>query len=801
MKYLFKIVGLSILIGFMGCAEPQVKNELGQYVEHQLKEGRLSIQDNYGNSLVISPYSESVARIDVLIRDQAFVPDSSDVIIDHSLSSDEWSVEEEDSYLIFRSSTVTIHIDKASLELSFLRDDQAITSFHANRIDPDNGSALGFSLSEGEEIYGLGFHAVAGNRRGDTYDIYHRAQYGYANNEKSLNVTMPFYVSSLNYGLYIDNSMPSVFDIGDADTSKIQYRNEGGNITIYWIGDSQPTEILRSYHRLSGYQPLPPMWSLGYIQSKYGYKTADEAEAVIDRLLAYGNPISGLVLDLYWFGEEKDMGNLDWAQDQFPDPAGMINNFKAKNVETVIITEPYFTQESVNYSEINEKGFFTTNSEGDTWVIEDFWAGSASLIDMQNPEALEWMWPFYAKQIDIGISGWWSDLGEPEEHPDEMRHKTMSAREAHNTFSLKWAEMLHRKYEENYPEKRLFNLIRSGFAGMQRYSTFPWSGDIQRSFDGLSSQVPIMLGMSMSGVAYMHSDLGGFTDGDKDDELYARWLQFGAFTPIMRPHGNDTPEPWNYTVQTQDIVKEYAMLRHKMMPYNYTLAFESTLKGLPLARPMFFDKTAADQTAYFDTQYFWGDAFIVAPIVEAGSQSIEVYLPEGEWYNYHTLEKLDGGSAMAIQASVDQLPLLVKSGSFVPMVTDYQAFTSSFTTDTLVVDYYLGDGVNSKKTFYWDDGINALSLKNNQYETLTFEAKGAKDEITLAISRDTKAGYTGMPEERFFELKIKGYGNSRPKEVWIGANKIDNSQLVLNSGVLSIGLLMDENEASIKIVR
>ena len=223
------------------------------------------------------------------------------------------------------------------------------------------------------------------------------------------------------------------------------------------------------------------------------------------------------------------------------------------------------------------------------FTVGSFWAGPASILDVFKPATRTWLWAQYRRLHDQGAAGWWSDLGEPENHPLAMHHALGTTPQVHNAYGLTWAGIFQDNYAKEFPNERVFNLARSGWAGMQRNSVFPWSGDINRSWSGLQAQVPIMLGMGQAGVGYMHSDAGGFgANAIQDPELYTRWLQLAALCPIMRPHSDQVvaPEPYTYPEPYQSIVRKYAHLRYQLLPYLYTLAAQNTLTGAPLARAM-----------------------------------------------------------------------------------------------------------------------------------------------------------------------------------------------------------------------
>ncbi len=399
------------------------------------------------------------------------------------------------------------------------------------------------------------------------------------------------------------------------------------------------------------------------------------------------------------------MGNLTWDYSRFPNPVGMMSDFRNMGVKTILITEPYVTTNSVNYQAVVNAGFVATSADNNPFVINDFWAGPSALLTLTDTQTQNWMWNFYKNRIDEGAVGWWCDLKEPENHPTDIFLHGKPAAEVHNYFSWEWAKMLKTKYEQEYPHKRLFNLIRSGYAGMQRHGAIPWSGDIPRSWDGMKIQVPVMLNMGYSSVGYMHSDLGGFTGGSQDGELYTRWLQLGTFSPIMRAHGVDVPtEPVFYPENYKNIVRNFIELRYKLLPYNYTLAWENSQTGIPLARAMdFYDIANADFQNCGD-QYFWGENLLVAPVLEPNANSRTVQLPAGRWVNYFSGETLAGDRIINVDAPINTMPLFVRSGSFIPH-TAMVSSTDNYNAQHLSVWYYPDSEISqSHYVLYNDNG-------------------------------------------------------------------------------------------------
>lgn len=643
---------------------------------------------------------------------------------------------------------------------------------------------LSFSLDSSERLYGTGSRAIKANRRGEELDVYNTAVYGYGPGARTMNVTMPFVVSSKGYGILADNYAPARLDLGKTDPSEMRFSFEGGELVYYFIGGDSYNDVMKGYAAVSGFQPLPPRWSLGYIQSRYGYQSETEARQVVNTLRNQGFPLDALVLDLYWFGSPATMGNFTWDYTKFPNPVKMMSDFNDVGVKTILITEPYFTQQSTKYPILAQNGWLAKNAQGQPFVIGGFWAGSAGLIDLTNDSALDYMWSLYPPRINEGVGGWWCDLGEPENHPEGMIHQKGTAREIHNSYSMIWAKRLHEGYNQQYPSQRLFNLIRSGFAGMQRYSTFPWSGDVQRSWGGLKIQIPNMLGMSMSGIGYMHSDLGGFTGGGQEPELYTRWFQLGAFSPIMRAHGEGVPpEPYNYPPFYKNICLEYARLRYRFLPYNYHLAYINSTQGTPLALPTDYFNPGNTFLADRDEQFMWGKDILVAPVLDANTSTKTVYFPQGRWVDFHTNLVYNGNTQANVSAQINRMPFFVRSGALLAMAPENVRTTATYGYDTLIIRNYHDELIASDSaTIYTDDGKNPNSLHSSAFSFLHFTSQrvGQDYQILCGISGN---GYTGMPATRLYRFEIVRYmqapsgvsWNNTPLSMHTSLNQLTNA--------------------------
>lgn len=725
---------------------------LGDYTGHTIDGNTVTIQ--CGASVVsVQAYTEKIIKV----RLQYYGPqleEPSFMVAATAEAAALLSVQDESQTLTLRTPALEVVCQKFPLRMAFYADGKLLTQERNSGGLGWNGVPLIYlTQTSDEHFYGFGQRASGIDLKGQRFDTYNRPHFSYDSSVATMNINIPFFVSSRGYGIFFDNSYPGTFDMGATDADFYSYSADGGAMIFYLIAGSTMKEVLSRYTDLTGRQPLPPRWALGYLQSKYGYQSEAEAREVVNTLRSHGFPLDAIILDLYWFGDEKTMGALAWDRSRFPNPEQMIADFKAIGVQTILIHEPFIMQGLNNFNEANAQGLLGTDGQGNT-ITFPFWTGvDAALLDLTNPVAQDWLWSKLQPIVDGGVAGWWTDLGEPDLHPDDMFHYLGSAAKVHNIFNLLWAKTIFEKYRENYPETRLFNLTRSGTAGMQRFATLPWSGDVKRSFSGLAAQLPIMLGMGLSGVAYQHSDIGGFTGGDfsTQPELYARWMQFGTFSPITRAHGVGLPtEPYQFGEQVENICREYIKLRYRLLPYTYSYVYENSQTGLPIARPLVLEYPDDPNATKMSSEYLWGEWLLVAPVLQANHLTKTVYLPSGEWIDFWTKETYIGGSTITIDAALERLPIFVKSGAIIPM-QNVMAFTGATPIDTLTLDVY--PAAASAFTLYEDDGTT-LSYSGGEYAITTFTCE-ASENLISAIWGKSVGDFNGKPDARLYIMQVQ----------------------------------------------
>ncbi|KXX67647.1 TIM-barrel domain-containing protein [Flammeovirga sp. SJP92] len=742
------------------------------YISHQIDGQNLEINTNDGQ-IIVRPFDKQIVETQFYPKGVETLPLSEAVI----MAPNKLMVKAKDEGAFVSFSVeggMTVKVNKKPLQISYYHNGEKLLEESRGYFDADTLKGFKFKIQEGEALYGAGERALPLDRRGHRLPLYNKAAYGNEEFAPQMNYGMPLMISSKNYALLYDNAPIGFIDVGKTKKDELSFETIGGRSSYVVVAGSDFKDLMNEFTNLTGKQPLPPLWMFGNFASRFGYHSQEEVETTVAEFREKEVPLDAIILDLYWFGKEikGTMGNLDWYREAFPQPEQMMQKLKEENVNTILITEPFIVTSSSKWEEAVEKEVLGTDQFGKPYVYE-FFFGETGLVDVFKPEAQDWFWNIYKGLIEQGVSGWWGDLGEPEVHPSELQHVNGSADEVHNVYGHQWAKIIHDGYRKDFPEVRSFVLMRSGYVGSQRYGLVPWSGDVSRSFGGLVPQSQIAMTMGMSGIPYMHSDLGGFVNWGRTKEevteLYVRWLQYGVFQPVYRPHAQEMipSEVIHYKGETFDIVKRYIEYRYKMLPYNYTLAFENSTTGMPLLRPLFVEESNNASLQNLSDTYMWGDAYLVAPITEKGGRERKLYLPKGHtWYHLWTNEKYEGGNWVTVDAPLKDLPVFVKGGSIIPLATKNLQSTNEYTSEELTFQIWKDKEMKeNKRVMFADDGKSRSSIDNQQYQLLSVATKLSKKgmEVTLSQTGD----YKGAPSMRKITLEIHNMSGI-PSGVGIG---------------------------------
>ena len=691
--------------------------------------------------------------------------------------------------IVLHSNGITVNIQKKPFQISYWFNGKPIISEKEGYTKIESGESIQFNLTKDEVLYGGGARALGMNRRGNRLQLYNRAHYGYETRSELMNYTMPLVMSSNMYAVHFDNAPIGYLDLDSKQDNTLTYETISGRKTYQVIVGDSWLDLIDNYTDLTGKQPLPPRWAFGNFSSRFGYHSQKEVEETVQKFKDEKIPLDAVIIDIYWFGKDIQghMGNLEFLKDSFPNPKQMIKNLDDKGVKTVLVTEPFILTTSKRWQETVDKDVLAKDSVGNPYKF-DFYFGNTGLIDIYNPKGKAWFWNIYKELADIGVKGVWGDLGEPEVHPSKLLHATGTADEVHNIYGHDWARLVFEGYQKDFPNQRPFILMRSGSSGSQRFGLIPWSGDVNRTWGGLQSQTEIAIQMAMQGLAYMHSDLGGFAGANLDDELYTRWLQYGVFQPIYRPHAQEEvpAEPVFREEKTKQLAKQSIELRYKLLPYNYTLAFENNQSGAPLMRPVFFDEPNSKTQQLSATTYLWGKDFLVTPIVNSNVKEQEVYFPKNNvWFDFYTDEKFEGGQTKAIQTKENYIPTYVRAGAFIPMAKLVQS-TDTYNASSLDVHYYYDESViTSISQLYNDDGLTPNAFEKGNYELLQFESEIEKGNLEIEFESIIGSEYTSNDKQ--INLTIHNI-NKLPKRI-----KVNNKKADFNWNELSKTLIIPIN--------
>lgn len=666
---------------------------------------------------------------------------------------------------------------------------------------------LSLSTMGAGSFYGAGERGYNFNLAGDTLVMYNKQNYGYTASDpriRQMNITMPLFVSSAGYAVLFDDYAAAEMIM----SNPIKYITESPDPVDYYFinGSGSLASVAKEYTALTGRQPLSPFWALGYITSKYGYKDEAETRGVVDTLKRAGYPLDGIVLDLYWYGKEEDMGRLTWDPEQWPQHKKMLADLKAKGVNLVAISQPYVLRNGRaidNYNELAPRGMFVADSTGHAPQDVKIWVGEGGMFDVSNPDTRAWLAERYRQLTVDGVTGWWGDLGEPEVHPETALHANgLTARQYHNQYGNDWSEIIADMFAKEFPDTRLMTMMRGGTAGLQRYSVYPWSTDVSRSWGGLQPQVVIMLNSGLSGLGYMSHDVGGFAvdpENPKDPELYVRWLQLGTFSPILRTHAQQEAEPYKYPEQ-QSIILPLIKERYRWLPYNYTLAYENASQGLPLVRPLNFYMSGSNALDTITDQYLWGRDVMIAPVLTQGTDVRKVTFPAGTWLDVLNPANIyQGGETIDYPAPLEVLPMFVRAGAFIPTADYKMTNTGDYDPSRYTVNYYPAAGVSSEYTMYEDDRTSNSSLADGKYALIKFVGTDNPESIDIKVSQS--GSYTGMPARKSLTFKVYGV-QSKPASVTIGGKKVSGWKYDSSTATLTIpAILTSVQPIEISIVK
>jgi alpha-glucosidase len=601
-------------------------------------------------------------------------------------------------------------------------------------------------LADGERILGLG-QDNHNNGRLDRRGVIRELWAGQQIN--SGNVTAQYPVPLLiglladgrAYGMFFDNAHRLRFDLGATKADELRLDADGGEMDIYVIAGPKITDVIERYTRLTGRPSLPPLWALGYWQSKCTYYNWHDLDDAYQQLTARGFPVDAMVIDYDW---PEIINNYQWAKRWFVDgktPANRITEYAKKGVKIVVSESgPMIKQESPTFATGWAAGVFATDGKGNP-VEAGYYGGK--LLDFTSPKINDWLWPQIRARTRDGIAAWWLDLTEPEGEPPQAHYFGGTPANVHNEYSLLVTRSFEGAQLAENPDRRPFILTRALSAGAQSHHAAVWTGDIYSDYATLRAHPPEMLNSSLSGLLWWTCDTGGFMEGYyKNDQmgaharLYERWMEFSAFSPITRAHkAGGRPEPYQFGPAVEQSCLHYLKLRYRLLPYIYSYAWEASRNGLPLVRPLALEFQNDPQSlATPGDEYLFGRELLVAPALYEGQINRTVYFPPGRWFDWDTGVEYAGGRSWVVAAPQNRIPVAIRAGAIIPMAPNMKN-TSEKPWDPLTLEIFPSG--QSSFTLYRDDGTS-FGYQRGEFTTTTIACDESAKSVKLTIKESNK---------------------------------------------------------------
>ncbi|MGC8971800.1 MAG: TIM-barrel domain-containing protein [bacterium] len=663
-----------------------------------------------------------------------------------------------------------------------------------------------FNLTSEERIYGLGQDHMADlNQRGKERRCWHQWN-GF---RRSGNDSVPFLLSSENYGLFLDTSWPVRFNIGGDKVPDKNTGNEWAPSPWNWdlpSGEGNPNKlvvllygskiadfyiilgedfnkIIRNYYEITGIPRLLPRWAYGFIQCKNRYRSEEELLRLGKKFRERGIPGDVLVIDWLWF---KEFGDLEWNRDYWPHPERTFEELTKLGFKIMQAQHPFIDRKSLKYEIFKEKGYLNI-------VPPD----ARPTFDHSNPEARKGWWEEIKKLYQTGIRGYWTDMGEIEEHKPGTMSYLGPREKVHNIYTLLWTRGLYENQRETFGT-RSFSLARTFWCGIHKYGTAMWSGDINSSWEVLKDQVVIGQDVTLTGMPYWCTDIGGFFfHPEFTSELYTRWFQWGTFCPIFRTHGTRPEnEPWSFGKDTEEILKKFIRLRYRLMPYIYSLAYNVST-GKQMMRAMVVDYPD-DKNAYESKyQFMFGD-ILVSPVIERNARIKETYLPEGYWYDFWTGKRYRGKRFLKTPVPIDRIPLFVRNSSIIPMNTQDVMYADEKPLKELDINIYTP--INGEFEIYEDDGAT-YSYEDGSFVKTKISAYETENQIKIVISSYGKE-FPGFERDKILNLYVYGINgkNVKVKDKLVDFENKDNTLKIKGIGYHfgdTVNIVIEKTEAPI----
>ncbi len=745
-----------------------------------------------GVTLLCAPDARLALRFltPTMVRVTLARPGQDEPPLEHAIARTKWEpvavrVTEDPRRLTLGSDSLTLMVHRRPCRLDLL-DSQG-----GSIIEHDSMMGIGWEgdevrawhrIAHDERFFGLGEKTGDLDKRGKEWVLWNSDNFAYGVEQDPLYQSIPFFVGLREgraYGVYLNNSSRTTFNFSAGNHRYHSFAADQGPLDYFLIYGPTVPHVVEQYTELTGRIPMPPRWALGYQQSRWSYTPDAEVLRIARTFREKRIPADVLYLDIDYMDGYRV---FTWDPKRFSDPAGMLRELGEMGFKVVTIIDPG-VKEDTTYRIAREGlagGHFVRYPDSSLYV-GSVWPGRTWFPDFSRPATRAWWGGHLGRLVESGVDGIWNDMNEPavwgKAFPLEVLMEDGGRRSSqklmHNLYGLLMSRAAYEGLRRSRPDERPFVLTRAGFAGIQRYSAV-WTGDNVASWDHLALGVRMMLGMGLSGVPFIGTDVGGFV-GTPSPELFARWIQVGAYSPFFRTHTSaNTPdqEPWSFGEEVEEISRAFITRRYRLLPYLYTLFWQAHRTGSPVMRPLFWHHQQ-DSMVFrpeYQQQFLLGERLLVAPVIREGATTVWVYLPAGRWLDLDTDSVYQGGRAVAVAAPLERLPTFLREGGILPMQEAVQ-YVGQAASGALSVDLFAGQETGRFELYEDDGASHAHERGGNRLTRFQLAERGGETVVTREVRHD---GHEVPP--RMLRLRLRGL-RAAPREV-----TLDGRGLALSNG-------------------
>ena len=691
-----------------------------------------------------------------------------------------YTLEQGSGLVTIRTAALGVRVSEVPFQVALLDADGQVLSEQAAPVSwQAEGLTSTWRLAPDAQIYGLGDKAKGFDRRGQRFEFWNTDAYGWKPDADPLYKAIPFFLF-LNHGqahgMFFDTPARAEVDLGQADSQVLSYAAAAGDsLDVYLLAGPDPKRVVSAFSTLTGRTPLPPLWALGYQQSRYSYLTEQEARSVATRLRADAIPSDALWLDI-----DYQLGNAPFTVDPeaYPNLRGMVADLRRVGLRTVLITDPH-VKSYQSKGTLSGYAPYDSGAGGDHFLHDarggfleaQVWPGASVFPEFTLARTRRWWGELYRDFVAQGVAGFWNDMNEPAAFNDSKTlpvsalHRlddgtTLSHLFVHNAYGSLNAQATYDGLRRLRPNERPFVLTRAAYAGTQRFAA-TWTGDNSATREHMALGIAQLANLGVSGYAFAGADVGGFV-GCPDEALLVEWTELGALQPFFRNHsGKDTcrREPWVHGATSEARIRTAIERRYRLLPYLYSVFEESSRTGLPVLRPLWLEYPADASSQRNANSYLLGADLLVAPKLVAGNGGYLVQLPHAAWYDTVTEALLETGGAVQIAASADSVRLFARAGAIIAQQPLVQS-TDQVPNGPLELDVWPGERCSG--SLYLDDG-HSLAYASGAFRRISYTCRSHRAGIDLS------AQSSGAYATWWSGTKLVVHGVARPPSAVLDA--------------------------------